>query len=76
MAKKLFVVAHPKLTLKVDGKMKRMVKDSEITMDEKHAQSLLKQGKLLVKGENKPVTVGGKESKKKDDKPDDVGGNQ
>lgn len=70
MAKKTFIVAHPKLTLKSDGRMTRMVKGSEIIMEEKHAASLVKQGKLFIRGQEKPVSIGSKSEsgkKKKDD---------
>jgi len=57
MAKKTFIVGHPKQFLKVDGKLKHVVKGTEVTMDEKHAASLVKQGKLLVKGSGKKVDI-------------------
>jgi hypothetical protein len=59
MAKKTFIVGHPNQYLKVDGKLARVKKGTEVTMEEKHAASLVKQGKLLVKGQNKAVDVGG-----------------
>lgn len=58
MAKRMFIVTHPKLCLKVDGKMKRIPVGTKINMESKHADSLVKQGKLLVKGEKKPLDVG------------------
>jgi len=67
MAKKTFIVAHPKQFLKVDGKLAHVKKDSEIVMEEKHAASLVKQGKLLVKGAKPKVEVGS-ESADKDEK--------
>ncbi len=62
MAKKTFIVAHPKLCLKVEGskKMARMEKGSEITLEEKDAKSLVKQGKILAVGVKKKVAVGTK----------------
>jgi len=61
MAKKQFIVGHPNQYLKVDGKLARVKKGTEVTMEEKHAASLVKQGKLLVKGEGKKVNVGSDE---------------
>lgn len=58
MAKKMFIVGHPNLYLKVDGKLDRVKKDSEVSMEPKAAASLVKQGKLLVKGQAKAVDVG------------------
>jgi len=66
MAKKTFVVTHPKLSMKVDGKLKHVKPGTEFSMDEKNAASLLKQGKILVKGQGKKVEVGGKEEAKTD----------
>ena len=57
---KTFTVTHPKLYMKVDGKMKHILPDTEI---KKHGESLRKQGKVLVKGENKSVNVGDKKPK-------------
>lgn len=61
MAKKTFIVGHPNQYLKVDGKLSRVKLGSEVVMEEKHAASLIKQGKLLVKGQAKAVEVGDKE---------------
>ena len=61
MAKKTFVVTHPNLYLKVDGKLKRIKPGSELSMDPKNAESLVKQKKILVKGQAKAVEVGDKE---------------
>lgn len=57
MAKKTFVVTHPKLYLKVKGKLALIPKDSELSMEPKAAASLIKQGKILVKGEGKKVQI-------------------
>jgi hypothetical protein len=70
MAKKTFVVTHPNLYLKVDGKLKRIKKDSELLMEPKNAASLVKQGKILAKGQSKAVEVGSKEKPKADEKPE------
>jgi len=53
MAKKTFVVAHPKLYLKVDGKLSHVEKGTEYTCEEKHAEDLLKKGKLVTAAEAK-----------------------
>jgi hypothetical protein len=58
MAKKTFVVTHPKLYLKVDGKLKQIKPGTELSMDAKSAASLLKQGKILEKGQEKKVEIG------------------
>ena len=58
MAKKVFVVTHPKLYLKVDGKLAQIKPGTELTMEAKSAQSLLKQGKILEKGQGKKVEIG------------------
>lgn len=58
MSKKTFVVTHPNLYMKVDGKLKRVSKDDEISMEERHAKSLVKQGKILAKGQTKKLDVG------------------
>jgi len=63
MAKKTFVVTHPKLYMKVKGRLAHVEKGTEVSLDEKHAESLLKQGKVLVQGKNKTVDVGGSEKK-------------
>ena len=60
MAKRAFVVTHPKLYMKVEGKLAHVETGTEVSLDEKHAESLLKQGKVLVKGEGKKVEVGAK----------------
>ena len=62
MAKKTFVVTHPKLYLKVEDekgnkKLALIAKGTEVTMDAKKAASLVKQGKILVKGSGKKVTI-------------------
>jgi len=67
MAKKIFVVTHPKLYMKIDGKMESVAVGTEFPMDEKKASSLLKQGKILVKGQGKKVEVGTKEEAKSED---------
>lgn len=64
MTKKIFIVAHPKLMLSAKGKLVQMEKGAEVELDAKHAASLVKQGKLLTKGEAKALSVGKKESKK------------
>lgn len=61
MTKKTFVVTHPKLYMKVEGKLAHIENGTEVSLDEKHAASLLKQGKVLVKGQGKKVDVGDKE---------------
>lgn len=58
MANRSFVVTHPKLYMKVEGKLAHVEKGTEVSLEEKHAASLLKQGKVLVKGEGKKVEVG------------------
>lgn len=60
MAKKTFVVTHPKHYMKVKGKMIHIEKGTEITLEEKAAESLVKQGKILVTGSRKKVSVGDK----------------
>jgi len=65
MAKKTFIVAHPKLMLSSEGKLVQMEKGAEVEMEAKHAASLVKQGKLLTQGEAKALSVG-KPSKKAD----------
>jgi len=60
MAKKTFIVAHPKHYMKVKGKMTHIETGVEITMEEKDAKSLVKQGKILAVGVKKKVTVDGK----------------
>ena len=60
MAKKTFIVAHPKHYMKVKGKMINIEKGTEVTMEEKDAKSLVKQGKLLAVGAKKKVAVGDK----------------
>lgn len=65
MANKTFIITHPKLFLKVETevngkkvkKLTRMAKGAEVKMDAKSAASLVKQGKLLVKGSEKAVTI-------------------
>lgn len=57
MTKKTFVVTHPKLYLKVDGKLALIAKGTEVKMDAKSASSLVKQGKILEKGSGKKVTI-------------------
>lgn len=64
MAKKTFVVTHPKLYMSVDGKLKHVTKGTEVSIDEKQASSLLAQKKVLVKGQGKTVDIGEKEGKK------------
>lgn len=61
MAKKVFIVTHPKLSMKLEGskKMARIEQGSEITLEEKDAKSLVKQGKILALGARKKVKVGG-----------------
>lgn len=68
MAKKIFIVTHPKLYMKVKGKTVLMPKDTELSMEPKDAKSLIKQGKILVKGEGKKVEVGTKELTKAEQK--------
>lgn len=52
MAKKTFIVAHPKLHLAVEAEGKRklvhVAKGTEYTCEEKHVESLVSQGKLVV----------------------------
>ena len=52
MAKKTYIVKHPKLALKPDGekKARNFSTGDEVTLDEKHATSLLASGKLAEKG--------------------------
>lgn len=57
MAKKTFVVTHPKLYMRVDGKMTQVENGTEVSMDAKSAASLLKQGKILAKGSGKKVNI-------------------
>lgn len=61
MAKKTFIVGHPNQYLRVDGKLARVKQGTEVTMEEKHAASLVKRGRLLVKGQASAVEVGSKE---------------
>ncbi len=63
MAKKKFVVVHPKHYMRVDGKMAHIETGAEISMEEKDAKSLLKQGKILAVGASKKVNVGAKAEK-------------
>lgn len=70
MAKKTFVVTHPKLYLKVEDekgnkKLALIAKGTEVTMDAKKAESLVKQGKILVKGSGKKVTINDEDKKDK-----------
>jgi len=64
MVKKTFIVTHPKLYMMVKGKLAHVEKGTELSMDEKHAQSLIDQGKVLVKGQGKKVDVGSEEQDK------------
>lgn len=57
MAKKTFIVTHPNLYMRVKGKLAHVKKDTELSMDEKHAESLIAQGKVLVKGQGKKVDI-------------------
>ena len=57
MAKKTFVVTHPKLYMKVKGKLSHVEIGTEVSMEEKHAKSLLDQDKILVKGQGKKVSI-------------------
>lgn len=63
MAKKTFVVTHPKLYMKVKGKLAHVEKGTEVSMEETDAKSLVHQGKILVKGEGKKVTIESKTEK-------------
>lgn len=58
MAKKTFIVNHPKQYLRVNGKLQAVKLGSEVSMEEKHAESLCKQGKLLAKGKAKQFSAG------------------
>ena len=58
MAKKTFIVTHPKLYMKVGGKLAHIETGTEVEMEEKQAASLLKQGKVLVTGQGKKVELG------------------
>lgn len=58
MAKKTFIVTHPKLYMKVKGRLTHVETGTEVSLDEKHVESLLKQGKVLVKGQGKKVDIG------------------
>ena len=58
MAKKKFVVTHPKLYMKVDGRMAHIETGAEISLEEKEAKSLETQGKILAVGAKKTVKVG------------------
>jgi hypothetical protein len=58
MAKKKFIVTHPKLYMKVEGKLAHVETDTEIQLEEKEAKSLLIQGKILAVGTKKTVKVG------------------
>ncbi len=77
MSKKTFIVNHPNQYLSVKGKLVKMKKGAEINMEDRHAESLVKQGKLLVKGQEEAVDVGGKSKAKAkeeiDEKAVDVG---
>tara|TARA_R110002051_G_scaffold324424_2_gene421619 strand:+ start:20517 stop:20699 length:183 start_codon:yes stop_codon:yes gene_type:complete len=57
MAKKTFIVTHPKLYMKVDGKLAHIETGTELSMEENSAKSLLTQGKILVKASGKKVNV-------------------
>lgn len=65
MSKKQFVVAHPKLYLKVEGKMACVEKGTEISLDEKQSASLLKQKKILVKGSGQTANISDKAKEEK-----------
>jgi len=67
MAKKTFIVAHPKHYMKVKGKMIHVEKGTEITLEEKDAKSLVKQEKILVSGSKKKLAVGDKVEASKPD---------
>ncbi len=60
MAKKTFIVAHPKLMLSVNGKLEQMELGAPVSMEAKNAASLVKQGKLLAQGSKEAVDVGEK----------------
>lgn len=68
MAKKTFIVTHPKLYMKVKGKLAHVETGTEVSLDEKYAESLLKQKKVLVKGQGKKVDVGANEDANEDKK--------
>lgn len=65
MAKKLYLVVHPKLGLNValDGekksKLQNVPKGTEINMDEAHAKNLVDQGKLKLISAKKAAKSGG-----------------
>ena len=54
-----YVVVHPKLYLRVNGKMQSMEKDSEISLPEKAAKSLVEAGKIIAKGKAKTTVIDG-----------------
>ncbi len=57
MAIKTYIVSHPKLYLRVKGKLQPVEIDTEVSMEAKSAESLLKQGKLTIKGAGKTVDI-------------------
>ncbi len=59
-AKKEFVVAHPRFTLMVDGKMTHVPKGSKVMLT---AEAAEKAGKRLVCANDKPAVEVGKKEK-------------
>ena len=72
MAKKTYIVTHPKLYLKAEGgKLAQASKGTEVTLEEKDAKSLLAKNRLKLKtGVKKDVKVESESAseKKKADK--------
>jgi hypothetical protein len=58
----LFIVKHPKLCLRVAGKLQQVPVGSEIELTETQAEKLVESRKVYAKTEAKKVVVGKAES--------------
>lgn len=58
MANKKYIVNHERQYFRINGKMARVEKGAEVTLDEKAAEKMLKSKKLLTPTTAKSVVAG------------------